>query len=171
MINAIRNIARSGKAPSVPEAEAIVSFVALQHVRGPHVIEELNRFAVDGLSRACSCPWIAPAGSGYYSSVMAGPTPNRGGQPASFVSASHALTLREAGFTGDALPVELRRLYGIVVSKKQAQNLARAKDKLAPEILRDWEMGDPRGRLEFLFKLAAMPHEKQLQAWKAASTG
>src|SRR6202048_5421318 len=47
MIDAIRNVAQGVKAPSLQQAEAIVSFVALQHVRGPHVIEELNRFAVD----------------------------------------------------------------------------------------------------------------------------
>jgi len=48
MIDAIRNVAgEDGRTPTVQQAEAIVSFVALQHVRGPHVIEELNRFAVD----------------------------------------------------------------------------------------------------------------------------
>ena len=47
MIDAIRRVAQRGTAPTVQEAEAIVSFVALQRVRGPAVLDELNRFTVE----------------------------------------------------------------------------------------------------------------------------
>lgn len=96
---------------------------------------------------------------------MGGPRPNRLVLRSSFETATHALVLSQEGFEGDALPRELKRRFHIEISKKQAQNYVRARQKLAPEIQRAWQMGDAKAKTTFLFKLAARPHAMQLRLW------
>ena len=52
------------------------------------------------------------------------------------MTASRAEALIRRGFSGPALSAELWSPFGIEVGSKYAQNLARAKRKLAPPIVR-----------------------------------
>jgi hypothetical protein len=47
MIKALQQLEQDQSAPTIPQAEAVVSFVALQYVRNPDVLQEFNRFSVD----------------------------------------------------------------------------------------------------------------------------